>query len=344
MNAVASISHRTIHQREAYASALAAVLLWSTVASAFKLTLRHLSVVEMLMFSTLISTVVLGVIVLATGRFNDVRSSTAGQWGRSLVMGLVNPFVYYLVLFKAYDLLPAQQAQPINYTWALTLAVLSVPLLGQRIGAGDFLGLLLGYFGVVVVATQGYLFELRFTSPTGVGLALGSTLIWSLYWIQSTRDARPPVACLFQNFLCALAPTTALYVIVSGLSPPNTKGLLGAAYVGAVEMSLGFVLWLVALRLSENTAKVGSLIFLSPFLSLVFIHFFVGETIHPSTMVGLAFILGGLLTQKKFDRWRQMIRHARTADGVTEIVDADDDVNRRDAETRSWRKGGKERQ
>ncbi|NLE39054.1 MAG: DMT family transporter [Pirellulaceae bacterium] len=303
MNTVTPTHQRSTRQRAAYTSALAAVLLWSTVASAFKLSLRHLGVVELLMFSTLTSTVVLGVIVLATGRLDDVRGSTVGQWGRSLVMGLINPFVYYLVLFKAYDLLPAQQAQPINYTWALTLAVLSVPLLRQRIGAGDFFGLLLGYFGVVVIATEGELFELRFTSPAGVGLALASTLIWSLYWIQSTRDARPPVVCLFQNFLCALVPTAALYLIVLGLSLPNTKGLLGAVYVGAVEMSLGFVLWLVALRLSENTAKVGSLIFLSPCLSLVFIHFFVGETIHPSTMVGLAFILGGLLTQKKFDRF-----------------------------------------
>jgi len=188
---------------------------------------------------------------------------------------------------------------------------------------------------VVVISTEGNPLDLHFASPAGVGLALASTLIWSLYWIQSTRDTRPPVVCLFQNFLCGLAPTTALYLIVSGFQLPDARGLLGAAYVGTVEMSLGFVLWLVALRLSENTAKVGSLIFLSPCLSLVFIHFFVGETIHSSTLVGLAFILGGLLTQKKFDRWRQMIRHARTTDGVTEMVDGDADENRRDAETRS---------
>ncbi|HHO76666.1 MAG TPA: EamA/RhaT family transporter, partial [Deltaproteobacteria bacterium] len=55
---------------------------------------------------------------------------------------------------------------------------------------------------------------------------------------------------------------------------------------------------LCALRLSENTAKVGYLIFLSPFLSLVFIHFFVGETILFSTFIGLILIVAGLVLQQ----------------------------------------------
>ena len=33
-----------------------------------------------------------------------------------LLMGLINPLIYYLVLFQAYKLLPASEAQPLNYT------------------------------------------------------------------------------------------------------------------------------------------------------------------------------------------------------------------------------------
>jgi drug/metabolite transporter (DMT)-like permease len=71
-------------------------------------------------------------------------------------------------------------------------------------------------------------------------------------------------------------------------------------------MGLTFVLWLSALRLSASTARIANLIFLSPFLSLLFIHLFVGEQIVPSTLVGLALIMGGLLVQRL---------KARTADG-----------------------------
>ena len=63
-------------------------------------------------------------------------------------------------------------------------------------------------------------------------------------------------------------------------------------------MGITFVFWLSALKLSENTAKVGNLIFISPFLSLVFIHFLVGEDILASTFIGLALIISGILLQQ----------------------------------------------
>jgi drug/metabolite transporter (DMT)-like permease len=59
-----------------------------------------------------------------------------------------------------------------------------------------------------------------------------------------------------------------------------------------------FVFWLKALKYSENTAKVGNLIFLSPFLSLIFIHFLLGERILPSTFAGLGLIVAGLILQR----------------------------------------------
>ncbi|NQT57150.1 MAG: EamA/RhaT family transporter, partial [Desulfobacteraceae bacterium] len=52
------------------------------------------------------------------------------------------------------------------------------------------------------------------------------------------------------------------------------------------------------LKLSENTAKVGNLIFISPFISLVFIHFLVGEDILASTYIGLVLIVVGLIIQQ----------------------------------------------
>jgi drug/metabolite transporter (DMT)-like permease len=54
-----------------------------------------------------------------------------------------------------------------------------------------------------------------------------------------------------------------------------------------------------AMQLSENNAKTGNLIFLSPFLSLVFIHFILGEKIFFTTFIGLAFIISGIWFQQK---------------------------------------------
>jgi drug/metabolite transporter (DMT)-like permease len=125
----------------------------------------------------------------------------------------------------------------------------------------------------------------------GVALALGSTVIWALYWIYNTKDDRDPVAGLLLNFVFGLPFVLSLCLLFSSVWVSNLYGLFGAAYVGIFEMGITFVLWLSALKLSENTAKVGNLIFMSPFLSLVFIHFLIGEDILTSTFIGLLLIV-----------------------------------------------------
>jgi drug/metabolite transporter (DMT)-like permease len=75
-------------------------------------------------------------------------------------------------------------------------------------------------------------------------------------------------------------------------------GLLGATYVGIFEMGITFVIWLKALKFSKTTARVSNLIYLSPFLSLVFIYLFVGEQILFSTVIGLILIVVGIFVQQ----------------------------------------------
>jgi len=286
------------NQRQAYGYGIATVLLWSTVASAFKLSLRHLTPVELLFYACLVSCLVLLGVLAGQGKLGLLARLERSDWALSLKLGLLNPVLYYLVLFKAYDLLPAQQAQPLNYTWAITLTLLSIPLLGQSISRLELLAVAVSYLGVLVISTQGDLLGLQFASLPGVGLALFSTVLWALYWIFNTRDRRDPVLALLLNFLCGLPLILVYLLLTEGWRPPSLAGVAGAAYVGAFEMGIAFVLWLKALKLSENTARVANLIFLSPFLSLIFIHLLVGEQILVSTFVGLSLIVAGLVLQQ----------------------------------------------
>jgi drug/metabolite transporter (DMT)-like permease len=277
---------------------LAAVLLWSTVATAFKLSLRHLHPVELLFFATIFSTAALGFVLLLTGRVRALASFSRSQVLLSAGLGILNPFLYYLVLFKAYDLLPAQEAQPLNYTWAITLAFFSVPLLGQRLRMRDIAAAAVCYVGVLVIATRGDLAGFSLSNPLGVALALGSTLFWALYWIGNARSRRDPVAGLFLNFLFGLGPVTVVWLLVTGPRLPSASGLLGAGYVGFFEMGFTFLLWLGAMKLTQSTARIANLIFLSPFLSLVFIGFVLREQILASSFLGLVLIVSGLLLQQ----------------------------------------------
>ncbi|MGM0653759.1 MAG: DMT family transporter [Thermodesulfobacteriota bacterium] len=287
------------NQRKAYFFALATVLLWSTVASAFKVSLRYVSAVELLFFSSIFSVIVLAIILILQQKTTLLVQASARDWARGVLFGAINPFAYYLVLLQAYDLLPAQQAQPLNYTWAITLSLLSVPLLGHRLGGRDYVAVALCYFGVYVISTSGNIFSFSFENPLGVGLALGSTLLWAVYWLLNTRDHREPVVGLFINFTCSLPMIGLVFLFTGGSLSIPFHGLLGAAYVGCFEMGISFVLWLMAMKYTESTAKIANLIFLSPFLSLVFIHVLVGEDIRLSSFVGLVLIVGGLVIQNR---------------------------------------------
>jgi drug/metabolite transporter (DMT)-like permease len=103
---------------------------------------------------------------------------------------------------------------------------------------------------------------------------------------------------LFLGFVFALPFVTGAVLLFSDLRI-GLAGILGGAYVGAFEMGFTFVLWLTALRLTTSTARIANLIFLAPFLSLVFIHFVLGEHVVTATIIGLVLIVGGLLLQSR---------------------------------------------
>ncbi len=285
------------NQHKAYLLAAMTVLLWSTVASAFKLSLRHMDPIQLLFFANLVSVFALFAILLVQKKIHLLRAYSRRDLLKSALLGMLNPFLYYLVLFRAYDLLPAQEAQPLNYTWAITLTLLSIPLLKQRIAAAQLIAILISYLGVVIISTHGDPLSLRFSNGVGVALALGSTVIWALYWIYNTKNRKDPVTSLFLNFLFGLPLAFLAVVLTSEIRVEHMAGLVGAVYVGLFEMSVAFVLWLGALRLARTTASVANLIFFSPFLSLIFIHFLLGEEILTSTLVGLVFIVAGNVLQ-----------------------------------------------
>ena len=297
-------------QKQAMMYGLATVLLWSTVATAFKLSLADLAPVQMLLVACTASIVVMAAILMLQGRWGLVFRLRRGQYLQSMLMGLINPCLYYFLLFGAFDRLPAQEAQPLNYTWALVLAYLSVPFLGQKLRRIDILAGLVCYAGVVVIATRGVVTSLSFSDPLGVSLALGSTLVWASYWIIATRDTRDPVVGLFLNFLFGLPVIVLVCWQTAGLVMPVGSSMAAAVYVGVFEMGIAFVLWSQAMKNAENTSKVSNLIFISPFLSLVFIYFILGEVILTSTYVGPVLIIAGLwLQQKKVRDREQALSH-----------------------------------
>lgn len=284
---------------KAYVYALLSVLLWSTVATAFKLGLKVLSPLYLILSASAISLLVFFLFILMQGKVRDLFAVTPSGLARSAMLGALNPFGYYLVLFKAYSLLPAQVAQPLNMVWPITLALLSAPLLKQKITLRNIVAILISFVGVTFISAQGSFAGLFNINLTGAVLAVGSSVIWALFWILSVLDKRDETFKLFWNFAFGFGYLLLAAILFTDFTFPDVKGIPAAIYIGLFELGITYILWMRAMHLSENNAKTGNLIFLSPFLSLIFIHFILGENIHFTTFVGLAFIVSGIWYQQK---------------------------------------------
>ena len=285
--------------RRAVKLGLGAVMLWSTVATAFSLSLQYLTPLQLVTLATVVSWCFFAIRLSAPERRSALRVTSSKARATGLLVGWLNPGLYYLVLFAAYDRLPAQEAMAINYSWGITLALLAAPLLRQRLSAGALLAACISYGGILVIATRGAPLSLDFAQPLGVGLALLSTVLWSLYWVINTRLSLDPEVNLFLNFSGALPLLLALLWWSNTPFPTLWQGWAGGLYVGLFEMGLAFVLWMGAMKATTSTLRISSLIFLSPPLSLVLIWVIAGEPVKAYTLIGLVLILFGLWLQRR---------------------------------------------
>jgi drug/metabolite transporter (DMT)-like permease len=286
--------------RKSYVYAGLAVLFWSTIPTVFKIGLGELDVLTMLALATFTSAIALFLILISEKKLSLLLVTTRRELIGSALLGFINPFVYYIILLKAYKLLPGQVAQPLNMIWPIILVFLSVPILKQRIPGKSFVALLTSFAGVYIISSQGHPFKPGSSDPLGVLLATGSSFFWALYFIFNVKDKRDESVKLFTNFLLA-----SVFLLIACLVTGNTnpvismKGFAASVYIGLFEMGITFFFWLRALQLAETSDKISNLVYLAPFISIIFLYFIIKEPVYYTTPAGLLLIISGIYIQNR---------------------------------------------
>jgi drug/metabolite transporter (DMT)-like permease len=212
-----------------------------------------------------------------------------------VLLGALNPFAYYFILFGAYRLLPAQIAQPINYTWPVILTVFSVVFLKQKATFLNYAGILISFGGAVLITLGGRSVLPGETNIYGVLLAFLSAFVWAIFWTLNLKDERPESVKLFFDFLFGTVYISAVFFFTRSFVHINPKGILPAVYVGIFEMGITYFLFIKAIKISNSSAKISNFAYLSPFLSLIFISAVLRERILFSTIIGLSLIIFGII-------------------------------------------------
>ena len=278
-----------------------AVLSWSTVATAFKKSLEHISHFELVLVSCVTSLVIFTILMTIQKKWKKIKDLSAKEWGYFALLGLLNPVAYYLVLFKSYDLLPAQVAQPINYAWPIILVVLLAVFTRQPIPPKKYIGMAVSLGGVALISLGGGGSSGKALPISGLLLAALSALLWASYWVinNKNKDRYDASLAFFLTFLFGSAYMT-VGAAIKGVDLSSVPGILWGSYVGAFEMGIPFIFFGLAMRKTDNPALINQLTYLSPFMSLFFISIILGEKIVPTTIAGLALIVLGIVYNEYF--------------------------------------------
>lgn len=204
-------------------------------------------------------------------------------------------------MFTAYELLPAQVAQPINYAWPIVLLVLLAVFAGQPIPPKKYIGMFVSLAGVALISFGSGSAGDMHVSVEGLLLAALSALLWATYWMINNKNKNQVdgSVALFVTFLFG-SIYLSVGALVTGVEIHSVPGILSGMYVGGFEMGIPFIFFGLAMRKTTNPALVNQLCYLSPFLSLFFISVVLGEKIVLPTYIGLCLIVLGIVFNQYF--------------------------------------------
>jgi drug/metabolite transporter (DMT)-like permease len=272
-----------------------ASILWASTAAVSKLLLAHLDNLQVLFFSTLFASLSLMVISLAQGEFAVLKTYSLMDYVIFAAMGFIGVFLYRFFLQAALVLMPAQEAFIVNYTWPIMVVIFAWIILKEKMNLKKVIGLLLSFIGVVIVTTKGDFSALNF-SVGGVFFALAGAVAYGFYSVLGKRQTYEKYTSTTFFYIFSFIFSAISLFLFSSIPSLSLEQLGGLLWLGIFPSGLAFVFWLIALK-HGDTAKISNLIFMTPFLSLIYIYFLLGEKILLSSIIGLAVIVAGILMQ-----------------------------------------------
>ena len=286
--------------KKEYLYAAVPIFFWGSTAAVTKVLLEYTGRFQILFFSSLIATATLLVINLSTGAMKELRSYRPKDFLRLCPLGVLGLFTYYSLLYTSIDRMAAQDAFIINYLWPIMTVVFSCIFLREKITVRTVIALLLSFLGVAVVATKGRLLSFEFTDPIGILCSAGAAVAYGLFSALNKKESGSPFLNMMLFYGSTCICTGLLLVFMGDFHFSGTTPIFwaGTAWMGLLTQGLSYACWAKALKLG-NTARISNLAFITPFLSLIYGLVLLKEPIELSSVIGLVFIVAGVLFQMK---------------------------------------------
>lgn len=283
--------------KKGYLYAFISIFFWASTTAVTKLLLKSLNSIEIMAISYVFAVITMLLITLFQKKLYIVKTLKLKDYLRFIFMGFVGIFLYTYLLYTALNYLPAQEALIINYLWPIMVVIFASLILKEKLNMKKIIAIVLSFIGIVIVVTKGNFSDINL-NPIGLLMALSGSIIYGLFSVLSKKYNYDNTISMLFYFLTALICSITATLLFYKIPSISVTELLGIAWTGIFTSAIAFTAWTLALKYGD-TAKLSTIIFLTPFLSLVYIYFILGESISIYSVIGLMVIVIGIFIQNK---------------------------------------------
>lgn len=280
----------------AYFNLVLCVLLWAFIPIATKKILVELDNLQTLLYSTLLSTLVLGILLLFQKKIKDLKKYNLRDYLAMLFLGFLGNYLYYVFVYGAFSKTTASEGFILVYTWPIMVLLLSFIILKDKVTIQKIAGILISFFGIIVITTKGDITSFNLTNLQGSILALCGALVFALFSVLGKKFSFDKTISVFIYFLSALIFIVPTVLVFSKITIPSFEVWLWIIFNGVLINGVSYIFWFKALEDGE-THIISNLLYFTPFISLIYISIFLDEQILISAVIGLIVIVGGVLSQ-----------------------------------------------
>ena len=282
--------------KKSYIFAVIAVFLWGTMATVVKLVLAEIPNLQALSISSFIATIFLLLVNLCSDARRKWKCYSIKQYFEMSLLGFLGMFLYSAFYYYGIGQLTAQEACILNYLWPIMLVVFSCIILREKLSVKKIVAIVMSFVGIAVLSLGNH--EVRTGNYClGILSCIGAAICYGLFSVLNKKknmdqNIMMPISWLTVS-CCALilGRLTEDWVVIKGMQ------WFGIVWLGVCTSALAYLLWAIALRDAEDTAKIANLAYLTPFISILFSAVFLKEKIKWNAILALIFIVGGILLQ-----------------------------------------------
>ncbi|MBS3081228.1 DMT family transporter [Candidatus Pacearchaeota archaeon] len=272
------------------------IIFWASIPVASKKILVELNNLQMLFYSTIFSFLVLGIILLVQKKHKLMKNYSRKDYLNLAFLGFLGTYLYYVLLYGALALTSAQEGFILAYTWPILVLILTFIILKEQVTIKKIIAILISFIGIIIIVTQGQIYSFQLTNTGGNLLALSGAFVFALFSILGKKHKFDKTVSAFIYFLSALIFITITLILFSSFKIPSLNILMWLLYNGILVNGVTYIWWFKALE-SVETSILSTSLYLTPFVSLIYIWLFLEETILISSVIGLVIIVAGILIQ-----------------------------------------------